>query len=227
MKIVVIGLGEFGQAAALALARSGVEVVAIDRNMTLVTKMKDVVSLAVCLDATQEGALESNGIADADVLVAAMGHEFEAEVLTVVHAKRLGIPRVVARAMTPNHARVLSAVGADEVLDPEEETARRLAQRLLIPDIQAYFELAEGFSIVEVAAPPGTVGKTLEQLELRRRFRTNLVAIKHRIEGEPGREPTIRFDPIPLPGTVIQATDVLALVGSDLDIANLMSELSG
>lgn len=227
MKSVVIGLGEFGQAAALALARAGVEVIAVDRDMSLVTKVKDDVSLAVCLDVMQDGALESNGIADSEVLIAAIGHDFEAAVLAVVHAKRLGIPRVVARALTPNHARVLRAVGADEVLDPEEETARRLVQRLLIPDIQGYFELAEGFSVVEVEAPPGVVGKTLEDLKLRRRYRINLVAIKHRIEGEPGTAPTIRFDPIPLPSTVIRATDVLALVGSDLDIANFMSELAG
>jgi trk system potassium uptake protein TrkA len=121
---------------------------------------------------------------------------------------------------------VLRAVGADEVLDPEEETARRLVQRLIIPDIQGYFELAEGFSVVEVEAPAGTVGKTLEELKLRRRYRINLVAIKHRSAGEPGAEPTIRFDPIPLPSTVIDETDVLALVGSDLDIANFMAELS-
>jgi trk system potassium uptake protein TrkA len=224
MKCAVIGLGEFGRAAALGLARNGAEVIAVDINLKHVDGIKDQVALAVCLDASQERALEAHGLAEVDVLVAAIGNNFEAQVLVVVHAKQFGIKKIVARATTPDHHRVLKAVGADVVLNPEEEAARWLVQRLLITNITSYFELAEGFSVVEMEAPPGTVGKTLHELNLRRRFRLNLVALKRLKTTREGETVLSQFDPVPLPDELIQQGDVLALVGSVLDLANFMGE---
>jgi trk system potassium uptake protein TrkA len=224
MKCAVIGLGEFGRAAAVGLAKNGVEVIAADIKMELVNAVQDQVALAVRLDASQEDALAAHGIGEVDVLIAAIGANFEAQVLVVVHAKEFGIKRIVARASTPDHRRVLQAVGAHEVLNPEEEAARWMVQRLIITDISSYFELAEGFSIVEVKAPPGVVGKRLEELNLRRRFRVNLVAIK-RMETTSAGEPVLKgFNPVPLPDEVIQPNDILALVGSVIDLANFMGE---
>lgn len=219
MKYAVIGLGEFGRSAALGLVRKGAEVIAVDVKMERVNQVKDEVSLAVCLDASHEHALRSHGIGDVDVLVAAIGDNFEAQVLLVVHAKQHGIKKIIARATTPDHIRVLKAVGADEVFNPEEEAARWMVQRLLITNITNYFELAEGFSVVEVAAPTSIVGKTLEQLNLRRQFRLNLVAIKQ--SAGPGK-PRF-FNPVPLPDQIIQQGDVLALVGSVLDLAHFVA----
>ncbi len=178
MKYAVIGLGEFGSSAAVGLFRKGAEVIAVDTNMDRVNNIKDEVSLAVRLDASHEDALKSHGIGEVDVLIAAIGNNFEAQVLVVVHAKQHGINKIIARATSPDHVRVLQAVGAHEVFNPEETAARWMVQRLLIQNISNYFELAEGFSVVEVSAPPSIVGKTIEELNLRRRFRINLVAIK-------------------------------------------------
>ncbi len=224
MKCAVIGLGEFGRAAAIGLARNGAEVIAVDRDMQRVNRIKDEVALAVRLDASHEDALQSHGLDEADVLIAAIGDNFEAQVLVVVHAKQIGIKKILARATTPDHLRVLQAVGADEVFNPEEEAARWTVQRLLITNITSYFELAEGFSIVEVNAPPKIVGKTLEQLNLRRTFRINIVAIKRMDTSAKGEKVLRNFNPVPMPGEVIQANDVLALVGSVLDLANFMGE---
>lgn len=224
MKCAVIGLGEFGRAAAVGLARNGVEVIAADIKMERVNAIKDDVALAICLDASQDSALESHGIGDVDVLIAAIGENFEAQVLVVVHAKSFGIKKIVARATTPDHHRVLKAVGADDVFNPEEEAARWMVQRLVITDISSYFELAEGFSVVEVNAPTGIIGKSLEELNLRRRFRLNLVAIKQMAIGPDGEKQLVRFNPVPLPHEVIQEHDVLALVGSVIDLANFMGE---
>lgn len=223
MKFAVIGLGEFGRAAALGLASNGVEVIAVDSRMDEVEAVKDEVALAVCLDASHEDAMLSHGIGEVDVLVAAIGSNFEAQVLVVVHAKSAGIKKIIARATTPDHFRVLKAVGADEVFNPEQEAARWMVQRLLIRDITNYFELAEGFSIVEVAAPAGIVGKTLEDLQLRRRFRLNLVAIKKMTTSPTGDKIVDRFNPVPLPSDIIQKDDTLALVGSVIDLANFMA----
>ena len=222
MKYAIIGLGEFGSSAAVGLFRKGAEVIAVDVNINRVNSIKDEVSLAVRLDATHEDALKSHGLGEVDVLIAAIGNNFEAQVLVVVHAKECGIKKIVARATTPDHIRVLRAVGAHEVFNPEETAARWMVQRLLIQNISNYFELAEGFSVVEVSATPSIVGKTIEQLNLRRRFRINLIAVNRTITDSTGHA-VEQFNPVPAPTEVVREGDVLALVGSVLDLANFMA----
>lgn len=224
MKFAVVGLGEFGRAAAIGLAKEGMEVIAVDMNIDRVNAIKDQVTLAVRMDASEQNAMQFHGIGEVDVLIAAIGDNFEGQVLVVVHAKEAGIKKIIARATTPDHLRVLKAIGADEVLNPEKEAARWMVQRLLITNISSYFELAEGFSIVEVNAPSGVVGRRLQQLDLRRRFRINLVAIKRMQTTADGEKVIERFNPVPLPEEIIQANDVLALVGSVIDLANFMGE---
>lgn len=224
MKCVVIGLGEFGRAVAVGLARNGVEVIAADIDMNRVAMVKDEVALAVCMDASAEVAMQMHGINQADALIAGIGANFEAQVLVVVHAKQAGLKKIVARATTPDHARVLKAVGADQVLNPEEEAARWMVQRLIISNISSYYELADGFSIVEIQAPPGIVGKRLDELQLRRRFRVNVIAIKRTEKTPQGEAALTKFNPVPLPGDIIAENDVLAMVGSVVDLANFMGE---
>jgi trk system potassium uptake protein TrkA len=226
MKCAIIGLGDFGRAAAIGLARAGTEVIAIDRNMDRLNLVKDEVTLAIRMDATHREALEAQGIAKVDVLIAAIGQNFEAQVLVVVHARTLGIQRIVARAITEDHRRVLEAVGAGEVFNPEEEAARNMVQRLTISKIRNYFELADGFSLVEVEAPASIVGRSLQELDLRRRFRVNLVAIKRMGAARDGSRVMKEFKAVPMPEDIIQPSDVLALAGSVLDLARFVSENS-
>ena len=225
MNCVVVGLGEFGRTAAIALTQSGADVIAIDLDMKLVDKVKDDVSMAICLDAAQEDALKMHGIAEADTLLAAIGHNFEAQVLVVLYAKKLGIGRVIARATTPDHARILEAIGVDEVVRPEEEAARLIVQRLMIPNINRYFELADCFSIIELAAPDILIGKTLRELDLRRKYRINLVAIQRTVPGTAKDQATL-FNPVPEPDEHLQPGDILTMVGSDLDLAGFMAKYS-
>ena len=222
MKYAVIGLGEFGSSAAVGLFRKGAEVIAVDTDMDRVNSVKDEVSLAIRLNATHEDALKSHGLGEVDVLIAAIGNNFEAQVLVVIHAKQHGIKKIIARATTADHIRVLQAVGADEVFNPEETAARWMVQRLLIRNISNYFELAEGFSVVEINAPASILGKTIEELNLRRRFRINLVAIKKQIRDSTGHL-IEQFNAVPPPTEIVREGDVLALVGSDLDLANFMA----
>lgn len=226
MKCAVIGLGEFGRAVALGLARDGAEVIAVDTSMDRLDLVKDEVALAIKVDASQWEAFEAHGLGQVDVLIAAIGNNFEAQVLVAVHAKKAGVKRVIARSTTGDHFRVLEAVGVDEVLNPEEEAARGVVQKLMITNISKYFELADGFSVVEVNAPPALVGKTLQQLDLRRKHRINLVAIKSMTVRPDGERVVHRFNPVPLPDEVIHEGDVLALVGSVLDLADFMGQYS-
>ncbi|MBL8863338.1 MAG: TrkA family potassium uptake protein [Planctomycetes bacterium] len=131
MKVAVVGLGLFGRALAVDLARAGAEVVAVDTDQELIDGVRDDVALAVCLDATDERELRAQGIDKVDVLVASIGNDFEANQLLVVLARELGIPKVVARAPSANHARILKLLGAHEVVLPEIEVAERTARALL------------------------------------------------------------------------------------------------
>ena len=141
----------------------------------------------------------------------------------VIHAKQHGIKKIIARATTADHIRVLQAVGADEVFNPEETAARWMVQRLLIPNISNYFELAEGFSVVEINAPASILGKTIEELNLRRRLRINLVAIKKANPSDSTGHAIEQFNAVPPPTEIVREGDVLALVGSVLDLANFMA----
>ncbi|RME96471.1 MAG: TrkA family potassium uptake protein [Verrucomicrobia bacterium] len=224
MKCAIIGLGEFGRALATGLARAGAEVVAMDKSMARVAAVKDQVAVAVQLDVMQREALEAQGLEQMDAVVAAIGDHFESQVLAVVHARSLGVPRILARASSADHRRVLEAVGAHEVFNPEEEAARLLIQRLTISNIKSYFELAEGFSVVEVQTPEGMVGKTLRELDLRRRHRLNLVALKRVRRNEAGQEEVVEFTPVPAPDVTLEPDHVLALAGSVVDLAAFMGE---
>ena len=224
MKCAVIGLGDFGRAAAIGLARAGAEFIAIDRNMDRLNLVKDEVALAIRMDATHRAALQAQQIDKVDVLVAAIGQNFEAQVLVVVHARSMGIRRILARAITEDHRRVLEAVGANEIFNPEEEAARNMVQRLTISGIRSYFELADGFSFVEVDAPTGSLGRTVRALDLRQRFRVNLVGIKRMVTGPEGNRVISEFKAVPMPEDVIQAGDVLALAGSVLDLARFVGD---
>lgn len=217
MKIAVIGLGQFGRAVARRLARAGMEVIAVDQNRDLVDDMKHEVSLAVSLDATDEKDLRSQGIDKVDVLIAAIGVNFEANVLTALLAKEFGVPRIIGRAMNPLHERILKAIGVAEVVLPEEEAAERVYQRLAFPSLRVYFELIEGFTIAEIDVPSELRGKTIAQADLRRRYGVNLVAIKRKVDGK------LSVDAVPSPDVKLQEGDILAVAGEDAAIEKLVA----
>jgi len=225
LKYAVIGLGRFGSTLARQLGEFGAEVIAIDRREERVAEVRDFVSVAIRLDATTERNLRDQGLEGADAAVVGMGEDFEAAQLVTVILKRLGVKHVVVKAPTPLQYEILKRIGADEVVSPEKESAIRLAQRLLSPRILDYIELAEGHSLVQIKAPPKFVGKSLRELDVRNVFGVNVVAIKRRKEtgrdanGDPVYEE--RLVGIPNPTDVIDAEDVLVVIGADEDLARL------
>jgi len=219
MKVAVIGLGLFGRALAITLSRQGVEVIAVDRDPNVVDDVKDEVALAVCMDSTEERELRSQGIDEVDALVACIGENFESNQLVVIMAKKLGIKRVISRTSTATHARILSLIGADEVVQPEFEAAEEVARRLRQPSLRSFFHVIEGFSVVELVAPKEFVGKTLADINLRKHFRVNLIAIKK--AHAPGEKPIV--NPVPMGSDIIESQDILILAGEDADLRKLGS----
>jgi trk system potassium uptake protein TrkA len=145
-----------------------------------------------------------------DCAVVSIGENIEASLLVVMQVKELGVERVVAKAVTDLHGRILQKLGVSRVIFPEREMAIRVAHSLVVPNVLDYIELSKDFSIVEVPAPAAFAGKTLKELELRPRYGVTLIAIKRKPAGG-GPETTIVA---PAADECINEGDVIALLGS-------------
>ncbi len=205
------------------LAQDGADVIAVDSNKECVDAIRDHVSLAVCLDATDAEALKSQGIDQVDVAIVGVGESFENSVLATVTLKELEVPTVISRATSRVRAEILARVGADDVVNPEKESAQRWKNRLMAPSIMERIELAEGASLVQLKTPDSFHDKTLAQLDLRKAFRVNVVAIRRTVEETEGDETETRQFLISVPAgdTAIKEGDILILIGTDDAIENL------
>ncbi len=223
-RFAVIGLGRFGMTLARALANNGADVVGIDTSRELVDEARELIALSLRLDSTDEKALQAHEIEKMDAVVVGIGESFEAKALTVATLKHMGVKRIICRAESELRARILSAIGADEVVYPEEESALRLAQKLVAPNIVDYVELAEGHSLVQFEAPRAFQGKQIIELDLRRKYEVNLVAVKRRIPAK-GADGKVAYQEkiidVPRPTDVIEANDILVIVGGDENILRL------
>lgn len=226
-RFAVIGLGRFGQKLAVALAMSGAEVIAIDKDRDQVELLADQVSHAVRLDSTDEEALKAQGVDKVDVAIIGIGQStggFEAAILTVVNLRQMGINQIYARAEDLIAGEVFSKVGATEVIYPEIESAQRWAYKLIAPQIGEKIDFAEGYSLARIKAPQSFDGRTVMDLQLRQKYNVNLVLIKRsenarKIKGEKGK-----IINVPMPSTVIYEDDILMVAGSDVDLAKLPQE---
>ena len=222
-RFAVIGLGRFGKKLAIALSMSGAEVIAIDRDRTVIDQIRDQVSHAVRLDSTDEDALKAQGVGKVDVAIVGMGQggrAFESAIMTVVSLKAMGVKQILARAQSLTAGQVFSAVGATEVVYPEIETAQRWAYKLIAPQIGEKIDFAPGYSLASITAPASFHDKTVKELQLRQKYNVNLVAVKRGEEG--GKKENIIN--VTMPDTIIYAGDILMVAGSDKDLAALPQE---
>jgi trk system potassium uptake protein TrkA len=216
-KYAIFGLGNFGRTLALALSEGGEEVIAVDNKPELVEEIADRVAQAVVLDSTDERALRAQGVGDVDIAVVAIGEDFEANALTTAVLKGIGVTRVITRASVPVQQQILQRIGADEVISPEDESAQRLAKKLLKPNVMEHIQLADGHSMAQVVSPDHFVGRTIMEIDLRKKYGVNLIAIKKTVTAKDGREAD-RVVNVTDPKYVIEKGDVLFLVGSDASI---------
>ncbi|MDD4890498.1 MAG: TrkA family potassium uptake protein [Phycisphaerae bacterium] len=223
-RFAVIGLGRFGMGLAINLSQKGAEVIAVDLNRDLVEQVRDQVTLAISLDATDADALRVQGIDKVDVAIVGIGQDFEANALATATLKTVGVPKVFARAGSPIQGRILTRIGADGFIFPEAEAAESWAQRLTLPFLMHKIDLGVRHSLVEIKAPSQFVRKTLVQLNLRKRYHVNLVAIKRQVSvssESAGPQTQQQILDVPMPDSVIQPDDILILIGSDENIARL------
>ena len=174
----VIGLGRFGSQAAARLYEYGEDVLAIDQEETLVNQMADRVTRAVIADAKDKAVLKSLGVADCDCAIVALGSDLAASVLITMNLKSLNVPHIICKAHDDTHREILEKLGADEVIIPERVIADKVASSLASPNILEYIDLSDDYGIVEVKAPASWVGKTIRELNVRKEYGTNILAVR-------------------------------------------------
>lgn len=214
-KICVIGLGHFGAALARSLARH-CDVLALDRNTARVNDLAEHVQRALAVDAREFQALAAVVSADFDEAVVSIGEGLEASILATLHLRRIGVPLIRAKATSADHAEILRSVGAAQVIFPEQEAAERLAARIVNPNLLDFVPLAQDYRVMDIAPPEGFVGRTLVDLQLRKRFGVFVIAIRRRSGAE--------FLFLPGPDEVIAPRDVLVLIGRDRDVLALRGD---
>lgn len=215
MKFAVIGLGSFGSYVAKTLYEKGNEVLAVDNDKEKIEDVKNLVSHAVSMDAADKENLQALGIQDMDAVVVSSGPEMESSILTVLYLHEIGAKRIVAKALTEDHAKVLDAVGATEVIYPEKDMAIKTALKLSNPNILEYLPLISGFGIVEIAPPEKFIGKSLRELDLRNKYGIQVIAIKELIPEKTTFTPKADF--------VIKDSDILIIMGEEKQLAKINS----
>lgn len=198
----VIGLGRFGTALAESLAASGEEVLALDNSESKVRQIQDKVQQAMVAPTLDKVTLQEAGIQNCGTVIVCIGENVEASILTTLNAIELEVPRVIAKAISAEHGRVLQKIGA-EVVYPERERAIRLASTLTRPRVLDYIDLSVEYAISEVLLNAKLDGKTILESELRHRFGLNVVAIVRGVETIVEISPELR----------LKKNDSLAVVG--------------
>lgn len=177
-EFAVVGLGRFGTSLALALMENGHSVLGIDADPAIVQRISGDITYAVSCDAADEDALREVNITAFDMVVVAIGVDFESNLLVTAALKNLGVRHVISKAVTSRQRDILLRVGADRVVLPEHDAGRRLAEELIAPAVLERVHLGPDFSVAEVRLPESLAWQSLAQLELRRRMGVTVLVIK-------------------------------------------------
>ncbi|MDR1534420.1 MAG: TrkA family potassium uptake protein [Planctomycetota bacterium] len=203
-RICVIGLGQFGRHLAIELAKE-CDILVIDKDQAVINEIGELVQRSFCLDSRDLASLSSVVDDDFDEAVVSMSENMEASILTVLHLKRLKLPRIHAKAINRDHAEILKAIGADSIIFPERETAARLAAQLVNPNLLDFIPLTESHMVMQITPPDWAIGKTLLQLNLRKLFDIFVIAVKELVP-----ENTVF---LPGPNFVVKDSDALLVIG--------------
>lgn len=212
----VLGLGVFGSTVATTLEEEGVEVLAIDNDLSCVDRVVVEVTKAVQADVTDLAQLEELGIGEFDAAVVALSNHLEESILAILHLKELGVPLVIAKAKNKTAKLILEKVGADRVIRAEKEMGVRVGRSLTRTTITDFIELNDRFAIVEITVPQEWVGKNLAQLDVRQNYNMNVLGYKKR--------DAVQLDAIPDSQYVFNKGDKVLVMGEVSKIRELDTE---
>ena len=200
----VLGLGIFGSTVAKTLSEYNCEVIAVDLDIKCVDRMADICTSANQGDITDLETLRAAGIGDCDVAVVAVGSHLEESIMAIMNLHELKVPYIVAKAKNKRYMEILKAIGADKVIRPEKEMGERVAKSLLSQNIVDMIDIDDTYSVVEMNAPRSWVGKSLIELDARRKFGINVLGIRKSNESRLSISPSAEY--------VIAAEDHLLVI---------------
>ena len=207
----VIGLGRFGTAVAKVLSELGNEVLAIDKDPEAIKEAATFSTYAIEADVMDESVLRDIGLRNMDAVVVSIGEDLQASIMATLISKEIGVKRVIAKAQTELHGKVLKKIGADKIIFPERDMGSRVAHNLTSRNILDYIELSTEFSILEVKALKSWSGKSLKDLRLRNKYGVNVIAIKR------GKDINIS----PRSEDSIKDEDIVIIIGSATDVKKI------
>jgi trk system potassium uptake protein TrkA len=215
-RFAVIGLGKFGGAVARSLYEKGHDVIGIDSGRERVQDLRDEATQAIVADCTDQDTLKALGIEDADAVIVSLGERMDASTLVTLYLKELGVKKIVVKAVSEDHGKILALIGATEIVHPERDSAMRVATALGAKSILEYLPIGVGFSLVEMLSPPQFRGKTLADLQIRATYHVLVVAVKN---GD-------RLDLVPGGSYEVREGDILVAIGRNEDLAQLTRRMS-
>lgn len=213
-QFAVFGLGRFGGTMVNELHNYGAEVLAVDADIEKVEDYMHLATQAVQANTTEEAVLKSLGISNFDYVIVSYGDNLQESILTTLLLKEMGVKNVWVKAQNDYHHRVLEKIGADRIIHPERDMAKRIAHRLVSEKVLDFIELSNEFSIVEVRSTNKVANHTLAELDTRAKFGCTIVAIKNsgEIKVSPSAEEVINLD------------DILVVIGHNRDIERFEKE---
>ncbi len=221
MKIIIIGLGNFGSAVAIKLAALGHEVIGVDSQIHRVENVKDKITYAVSLDCTDTQALKTLPLLECDIVLVAIGEDFGASILTTAILKKMKIKRLVSRTISPIHRTILEAIGVIEILSPEEDSAERFVKKIDMSNVLDYLDLSDDYGIVEAVIPQKYIGLSIKDADVRKKYNVNILTIKRdrEITNLVGNSVVkTKIIGVVSPDYVFEANDVIVAFGNMNDI---------
>ena len=225
MKYIIIGLGNFGSTLGMQLTAMGHDVIGVDNSMEKVDAFKYDITHTICLDSTDQQALTTLPLKETDVVVVGIGEHFGASVMTTALFKQLNVKRIIGRAISPLHQKVLEAIGVDQIVRPEQESAERLAKKLELKGVIDSFDLSENYNIIEAMIPDRFVGKSIASSNIRNEYNVNVLTILRANEAKKiwsSNLPSRSVIGVVSADTVMQEGDILVLFGLIKDIERLL-----
>jgi len=213
MKIAVIGLGNFGMNVAKELYDRGHDVLVVDERHDPVQKSQEFSSKSVVADCTEKEVLANLGLSAVDTAIISMGTNLSKSILATMYLKELGVKHIIVKAINDDHKKILEKVGATQIVFPEKEMAVKLARSITTPNVLDYLPLTNAFSIMEIIPPKDFVGKSLLDLDLRKKYHIQIIGIKDTLEDV--------ISMVISPSRPIKATDRLIILGKQEDLEKI------
>lgn len=213
--VIVLGIGRFGERVATKLFEDGLEVMAVDKNYDLVQNISGKVTSAVQCDIANDKALEELGMGNFDVAVIATGESLESSMAATLFAKDHNVEKIIAKATSTNHARILKKIGADQIIFPEIDMGEKLARSIAGSNLLQFFHFSDDYSMIELKAYDELVGKSLKEIDFRKKYKMMVIAYKR--DGELIINPEANWK--------IEKDDTLVLLGDSDHADKLQKEV--